>query len=83
MNTLRHPPRVVVRGSLPPLQSLPLPDRIPGFQLDYSYQARPYTVYVRARNSMAADAEGRIQLAAQFHDFDPTDARLVACRETY
>lgn len=67
---------------LPPLASLSIPSSTPGWQLSYVSQGRQYRVFVRARNSQAADHEGRLELAAGCPDFEPEGARLVQCVET-
>lgn len=83
METLRRQARVLARGTLPRLKHITQPDYLPGFQLDYVSGNKPFTVLVRARNTMAADAEGRVEMAANFPDFDPQDARLVGCVEVH
>jgi hypothetical protein len=67
---------------LAPLASLRMPSQTPGWQLTYLSQGRQFRVFVRARNSQAADHEGRIELAAGCPDFEPEGARLVQCVET-
>ena len=81
METLRRGSRVLARGVLPPLQHLPQPPQLPGFELEFLSAGKTFMVVVRARNTQAAQAEGRLQLASAFPDFDDQDARLVAFRE--
>ena len=68
------------RPTLPPLREVKTVQ--PGWELKFQSGGVPFNVFVRARNTQAADAEGRIELATQFPDFDPDTARLVQAVET-
>ena len=51
---------------------------LPYWELTFISGGRPLIVTVRARNAQAAAHEGEIELAAQLHEFDPKDARLIS-----
>lgn len=80
MQTNQRAPRLVLRGSLPPLQRLtpaktPL---LPAFELTFLSHGKQFKALQRARNQAAAAAEATMELAYQCPDFDHTDARLIA-----
>ncbi len=64
-------------GTLPPL-SAPPAEKLPAFELTYLAAGRTWKALVRARNAQAASHEGLIELAHQFPDFTPSEARLVS-----
>lgn len=58
------------------------PAALQGYQLTFFCGGHSFRCFVRARNQRAATEEGLIELASQCPDFDPDNARLVACIET-
>lgn len=80
MQTNQRAPRLVLRGSLPPLQRLIAanPTQHPAFELTFLSHGKTFKALQRARNQAAAAAEAAIELAYQCPDFDHTDARLIA-----
>ncbi|MDZ7939282.1 MAG: hypothetical protein U5M53_13810 [Rhodoferax sp.] len=77
MQTNQRTPRTVVRRSLPPLQNLTPPTNLPGFELTFVHHGHDFNCFMRGRNTEAAAAEARLELADQCPDFDPVEARLV------
>lgn len=84
MQTNQRVPRLVLRGSLPPLQQLTAanPSQLPGFELTFLHDGHDFKCFMRGRNTEAAAAEARIALADQCPDFDPIEARLVRAVQT-
>lgn len=84
MQTTNRAPRQVLGGSLPPLHQLNAgnPRELPLFELKFYSCGREFIVTQRGRNSQAAAAEGLIELAAKFHEFDPEEARLISALQT-
>lgn len=84
MQTNQRAPRLVLRGSLPPLQRLTPANSqlLPGFELTFIHDGHDFKCFMRGRNTEAAAAEARIALADKFHDFDPVEARLVSAVQT-
>jgi len=79
MKTNRAP-----RLALAKLPQLDLPgiDKLPTFELTYLAAGRTWKALIRAKNAQAAGHEGLIELASQFPDFTPDEARLVSAVQT-
>lgn len=74
-------PRLALRATLPPLPGR-LDEKLPCFELTYLAHGRTWKALVRAAHARAAAAEGLIELASQFPEFDHEAARLVSALET-
>lgn len=76
----------VASSALPPLQHLrhAIPrDQLPGFELEFWCDGRPYRAFVRARNTQAAREEALCELAYRCHGFDAERATLVVSKQVH
>lgn len=81
MKQHRHLAGLAIGSVLPPLQHItpPVPAHsLPGWELEFLSDGRPYKCFVRALKQQAAEAEGRLELSYRFPEFDGVGARLVA-----
>lgn len=56
-------------------------ESLPGFELEFWSDGKPFRAFVRARNVQAATAEALIELAYKCADFNHEGARLIASKE--
>lgn len=75
---------LAIGSTLPQLQHLqPSTPResLPGFELEFWSDGKPFRAFMRAPNVQAATAEALIELAYKCADFNPEGARLIASKE--
>jgi hypothetical protein len=52
-------------------------DKSPAWEFTIYSGSKPFKCLKRGRNVQAAQSEAMIELAYQFHDFDPDNARVT------
>ena len=68
-------PRHAITAKLPSLATHS--DKSPAWEFTIYSGSKPFKCLKRGRNVQAAQAEAILELAYQFHDFDPDNARVT------